>query len=347
MKHKSCTTNLLEFLERLTTEQDGGQSVDVIYLDFSKAFNKVPHKRLLNKFTAHSIEGNVRNWVGSWLSGRQQRTVLNGEVSEWGDVGSGIPQGSVLGPLAFVIFINDIDELTKAITIMNKFADDTKLGNIVNSISDIETLQNCLDYLVSWAKTWDMEFNVKKCKVMHVGRTNLMAQYTMNGVFLESTEEERDIGVKVHKSLRPSKQCTEAARRANFALGQIIRAFHYRNRFTFLDLYKQYVRPHLEFAVPAWSTWTQGDTLTLEKVQRRALKLVSGLRGSDYKERLKEVGLLSLEDRRLQYDLVQIFKIVRGFDNVDLRTWFTLVGDNPVRLTRDTSDPLCAPELQD
>ena len=340
MKHKSCTTNLLEFLEKLTAEQDQGGAMDVIYLDFSKAFDKVPHQRLLDKFVAHSVDGNVLNWVRGWLSGRVQRTVLNGESSDWGEVGSGVPQGSVLGPLAFIIFINDIDDLTQFISIMNKFADDTKLGHKVITQSDCEVLQKCLDDLVSWAETWGMEFNVKKCKVMHLGRNNPRAQYFMNGVALDTTEEERDIGVKVHQSLRPSKQCSDASRRANVVLGQITRAFHYRNKHTFLDLYKQYVRPHLEFAVPAWSPWTLGDIEMLEKVQRRALRMVSGLTSTSYEDRLKEVGLLSLQDRRLQYDLVQTFKIIRGFDNVDYRTWFTLVGPSPARVTRDTSDPL-------
>ena len=257
-----------------------------------------------------------------------------------GDVDSGVPQGSVLDPLAFIVFINDIDDLTRLITIMNKFADDTKLGNIVTSQSDIDDLQKCIDDLVSWAEAWGMQFNVKKCKVMHIGRNNPKAQYTMNGTVLESTDEERDIGVNVHKSLRPSKQCTESARRANAVLGQISRAFHYRNKYTFIDLYKQYVRPHLEFAVPAWSPWTQGDREVLEKVQRRAVRMVSGLRGTTYEEKLAEIGILTLEERRLQYDLVQTFKIIRGFNKVDLTTWFTSVGDNPARITRDTSDPL-------
>ena len=105
----------------------------MIYLDFSKAFDKVPHQRLISKFAAHSVEGNVLRWIGQWLSNRKQRTVLNGQASDWGEVDSGVPQGSVLGPLAFIVFTNDIDDLTKLITVMNKFADDTKLGNTVTS----------------------------------------------------------------------------------------------------------------------------------------------------------------------------------------------------------------------
>ena len=340
MKKKSCTTNLLHFLEKVTAEQDRGNPVDIVYLDFSKAFDKVPHRRLIEKFKAHGITGKVLEWIEAWLSGRTQRTVLNGEFSDWADVTSGVPQGSVLGPLAFIIFINDLDAHALLITIMNKFADDTKCGQVVKSPGDVSTLQQCLNDLVDWANKWGMAFNVQKCKVMHVGRTNPKSTYSMNGVNLTTTEAERDIGVKVHHSLRPSLQCSEAAQRGNAVLGQISRSFHYRDRKTFIQLYKQYVRPHLEFAVPAWSPWTQGDIHTLERVQQRAVKMVSGLQGPTYEDKLRELQLLSLADRRTQYDLLQTFKIIRGIDNVNVDIWFKLVGENPARLTRNTSHPL-------
>ena len=122
-----------------------------------------------------------------------------------------------------------------------------KAANTIRTVRDMEDLQDCLNRLVTWADTWGMEFNVTKCKVMHVGRN------TMSGTKLNTTEVERDIGVVVHRSLRPSTQCAEASRRANVVLGQITRAFHYRYKSTFVKLYKQFVRPHLEFSVPAWS----------------------------------------------------------------------------------------------
>lgn len=162
----------------------------------------------------------------------------------------------------------------------------------------------------------------------------------MSDIKLKTTDKERDIGVLVQPSLRPTAQCAEASRRANAVLGQISRSFHYRDRKTFVQLYKQYVRPHLEFSVPAWSPWTVADKDMLEKVQRRAVRMISGLQGSTYEERLLELGLLSLEDRRIQYDLVQSFKIIRGFDDVSPDTWFNLVGDNPTRVTRHSNDPL-------
>ena len=175
-------TNLLEFLERLTVEQDQGNNMDVVYLEFSKAFDKVPHRCLLEKLRAHSIDSKVLNWIEAWLTSRTQRTVLNGEASDWSYVTSGVPQGSVLGPLAFIVFINDIDDVTVNITIMNKFADDTKCGNVIRSPSDISDLQDCLDSLVDWAEKWGMSFNIKKCKVMYIGRTNPRSAYTMNNV---------------------------------------------------------------------------------------------------------------------------------------------------------------------
>ena len=281
--------------------------MDLIYLDFSKAFDKVPHRRLMEKIRAHSIDGRLHQWISRWLEGRTQRTVLNGEHSEWREVMSGVPQGSVLGPLAFVIFINDIDDATGAIDLMNKFADDTKCGHVIKDENDITILQNCLDGLLEWTAKWGMEFNVKKCKVMRVGKSELPLHYTMNGTKLAVTEEEKDIGVMVQSNLKPSKQCTVAAHRANAVLGQITRSFHYRDKRVFMKLYKQYVRPHLEFAVQAWSPWSVADKAILEKVQERAVRMVSGLKGRTYEERLGELDLPSLELRRRHFDMAQVY----------------------------------------
>ena len=337
---KSVTTNLLEFLETITDEVDGGGAMDVVYLDFAKAFDKVPHAMLVKKLKAHGITGKTLTWIESWLDNRKQRTVLNGAESEWAEVESGVPQGSVLGPICFLVYINDIDDCAEEITILNKFADDTKLGHRVDSAEDVDTLQRCLHKLQDWALRWGMSFNVQKCKVMHLGRHNNRAQYVMNGTMLETTSQERDVGVIVSSDLKPSSQCQEAARRANGVLNQISRAFHYRNKSTFVSLYKQYVRPHIEFAVPAWSPWTRADIDLLENVQRRAVRMVSGLKGKSYNDRLKELNLMSLEQRRVMYDLVQVFKIVHGHDRVDPSTLFSLVGENPTRVTRQNSDPL-------
>ena len=130
--------------------------------------------------------------------------MLNGAGSDWSDVGSGEAQGTVLGHLAFIVFINDIDLVYNFIKLMNKFADDTEAANTILTDKDVEDLQDCLNRLVTWAYTWGMEFNVTKCKVMHVGRNNPRSDYFMSDTRLTTTEVERDIGVMVHHSLRPS-----------------------------------------------------------------------------------------------------------------------------------------------
>jgi ribonuclease P/MRP protein subunit RPP40 len=156
-----------------------------------------------------------------------------------------------------------------------------------------------------------MSFNLGKCKVMHVGTHNPAYEYFMRGgVRLEETEEERDIGVAVAKNLKPSAQCSKAAGRASPVLGQLRRNFHYKDRYTFLRFYKQYVRPHLEFSAPAWSPWLQGDKDTLERVQEKAVKMVASLKGANYLEKCAELGLETLEKRREDQDLALVYKFV-------------------------------------
>ncbi len=321
-KGRSCTTNLLEFLEVVTESADKGVPVDVIFLDFAKAFDKVPHRRLMTKVKAFGIQGLIYGWIKDWLTGRTQRVVLNGCASGWEEVLSGVPQGSVLGPVLFSLFIHDIDEAGAKLNIIKKFADDTKGAKTVRGVDDKTAMQTALNELNSWAERWGMAFNLPKCKVMHVGHGNPGYEYEMNGKKLEVTEQERDIGVIMTRNLRPKAQCERAAGTAMGVLRQIERAFHYRDRVIFLRLYKQYVRPHLEFAVQAWSPWTAGDIDCLEKVQIRAVKMVSGLRGRTYSERLDELDLPTLEERRREFDMVQVYKILSGKDNVSETQWF-------------------------
>ena len=146
---KSCQTNLLEYLNTLTKLVDEGHNIDILYLDFAKAFDKVPHQRLLRKLEAYGITDKVLAWVESWLTGRMQRVVLNGVVSDWEHVSSGVPQGSVLGPTCFVVFIDDLDEVVDLVNgFIYKFADDTKYGKTVVDEADREQMQQCIDKLL-------------------------------------------------------------------------------------------------------------------------------------------------------------------------------------------------------
>ena len=184
-----------------------------------------------------------------------------------------------------------------------------------------------------------MAFNVLKCKILHTGRTNPKYKYSVGGSQIQVTERECDIGVNITANLKPTVHCNDMARKATGVLGQLSRAFHYRDRKVFKKLYLQQVRPLLEFSSPVWSPWTNEDIETLENVQKKFVRMVSGLQGTTYEERLAELEILSLKNRRLQLDLTQVFKIVHGIDRVDSRTWFELVGQQPNTNTRLTSHP--------
>ena len=206
--------------------------------------------------------------------------------------------------------------------VVKKFADDTKLGKVVESARDCEEFQICLDKMVQWSDKWGMSFNISKCKVMHLGRKNGEYQYTMGGQRLSKTESERDIGVTANNNAKPSAQCAKAVKSASVVLGQIARAFSYRDKKNFLRLYMQYVRPHLEFAVQAWSPWLVKDVEVLEKVLKKSVNMIGGLQGHTYEEKLKEIGLMSLVDRRREADLMLAYKVLNGHTKVDQETWF-------------------------
>lgn len=326
---RSCLTNLLDFMEVVTKELDDDNPVDIVYLDFCKAFDKVPHRRLLAKVKALGIDGILLNWVENWLSGRKQKVALNGHFSDWADVISGVPQGSVLGPLLFVIYINDIDK--DILSKLSKFADDTKICRAVKNDSDRNILNNDLEKLHKWSEDWQMLFNVDKCAVVHVGNRNKNYTYTIGDKVIKNSDKEKDLGVVIDRSGKVSEQCRLAAAAANKTLGMIKRSIYSRNRVVILNLYKSLVRPKLEYCIQVWSPYLKKDIDILEKVQRRATKLISECQGLSYVDRLSVCNLTTLQKRRLRGDLIETFKLIRGFENLDCRTFFNLSNSNRTR----------------
>jgi hypothetical protein len=197
-------------------------------MDFQKAFDKVPHERLISKVKAVGIEGKVLHWIREWLRERKQRVVLDGENSEWKEVKSGVPQGSVLGPVLFLIYINDIDENIANMTL--KFADDIKLIGKVKTLQDIESMKRDVKILVEWSEKWLMPYNIEKCKVMHLGNNNTEVRYEIKGLNLQVINEETDLGVIVTKNFKWDSQCRKAASKGNQILGMIARTFTCRNQ---------------------------------------------------------------------------------------------------------------------
>jgi hypothetical protein len=304
------------------------------YLDFAKAFDKVPHGRLLVKLESKGIVGKLKQWMENWLAGRTQRVTIGGTASNEEEVKSGVTQGTVMGPPLFTVYIDDIDLVVRQVKLFIKFADDGKGMKEIRSRQDAIELQAALDSLFGWAETWGMRFNVDKCKIMHVGRNNPRYEYFINGTKLKTVDDETDVGVIVQDSLKPAKQCQKAANTAGAVLRTIKRNFHYRDKRVFLQLYKQYVRPHLEFASPAWSPWLEQDKNLLEKVQQKAVDWVTGLAGETYEEKCAELGLSTLENRRWEQDMVQTYKIVNGIGNIEQSKFFTRMDERNTIQTR-------------
>ena len=321
-KGKSCQTNLLEFMEYITDCIDRGDPVDIIYLDFSKAFDKVPHKRLMQKLSQCGIDGAVHGWIKEWLWNRRQCVLLNGIKSSWERVKSGVPQGSVLGPLLFLIYINDLDQGLKCK--VSKFADDTKVATSVRNNDGCIKIQNDLNKLTGWADKWQMNFNSKKCKVLHLGYSNKEFNYDMNGDWLESVDQEKDLGVIISSNLKVANQCLEARNKANKMLGIINRNVVYKSKEVVSKLYNSYVRPILEYCAQVWAPYLRKDIDMLERVQRRATRMVSGFEGKSYEERLRELGMFSVERRFLRGDMIQVYKIFTSIDNIETNKFFII-----------------------
>ena len=225
------------------TLYDEHRAVDIVYLDFQKAFDTVPHKRLMKKVRALGIRGQIANWIENWLSNRQQRVVINGEYSGWSTVTSGVPQGSVLGPLLFLIYINDIDVGT--VSTLSKFADDIKIGANVSTQEGIDGLQADLNRFSDWAKTWQMSYNIRKYKTLHVGKHNPKIDYQMIGQTLDTTHREKDVGVHVSDDLQSTTHCVEIEKICHRILSYIKRHFSYLDKDIVLPLYNALVRSRL------------------------------------------------------------------------------------------------------
>ena len=328
-KGRSCMTNLLTLVDTVTKNLDEGKDMDIVFLDFAKAFDKVPHGGLIRKLEMHGIGGELRRWIENWLTDRRQRTCVDGCSSAWGEVTSGVPQGSVLGPILFLIFINDLE--TGVMSWILKFADDTKIYRSISSDEDRKQLQRDLDTLVAWAKEWLMMFNEKKCKSMHLGRGNSQHVYTINGHPMENVNMERDLGVILSRDMKAIGQCNSAYSKANKILGLIKRTIRNKSADIMLRLYKTLVRPHLEYCAPVWSPHFKKDKELLEKVQHRFTRMIPEIKDKPYEERLRILGLWTLEERRNRADLIETFKMIKGMSSVPYENFFDLDSDSRTR----------------
>ena len=236
---------MISCLDKWTQELDQGHNVDTVYLDLSKAFDSVPHKRLLVKMEDYGITATILGWCKYFLLDRRQRVVINGERSAWKNLISGVPQGSVIGPTTFVLFINDMPEFVKSCIEMS--ADDAKVFKAIMTEQDRSDLHEDPDNLQNWASTWKMKFNADKCKVLHIGNQSPQYEYRMCDTSLDVVREEKDLGVIVDEKLKFDTHRVTQANEANQVLGIIRRTFDNLDEEMLVLLYKSLVRHHLEY----------------------------------------------------------------------------------------------------
>ena len=297
----SCNTQLIQTVHDFAQSLDHRKQTDVIIMDFSKAFDVVPHTRLLNKLHHFGIAGNTHRWISNFLTNRQQRVVIGGDHSEWAPVRSGVPQGTVLGPLLFLLFINDLpDNISSHVRL---FADDCVIYREIVNDFDSQALQHDLDILSKWESNWQMRFNADKCfvlKITHARKHIFQHNYKLGNSILQETQSHTYLGVDINKDLKWNNHINRISAKGNRTLGFIKRNLNSCTEDIKSMAYKTLVRPTIEYCSAVWDPHTQEQIHQLESIQKRAARFVKKdySRQSSITQILKDLDWPSLQTRR-------------------------------------------------
>jgi hypothetical protein len=328
-KRRSCETQLVVTINDIAGNLAQGNQVDVVLLDFSKAFDKVPHRRLLRKLHYYGVRDSTLGWIQAFLSSRKQQVVLEGAHSSPADVLSGVPQGTVLGPLLFLAYINDLPDVVKSSS-TRLFADDTLLFRMIRKREDQALLQADLDNLADWENTWQMSFNASKCNTIRIAPTKRSApintEYSLHGQTLETVSAAKYLGVTIQDDLSWSRHVEAVAAKGNRVVGFLRRNFRDCTTKVRSATYTTMVRPTLEYASTVWDPHLQKDVQLLEKVQRRAARYAC----NNYRDRspgavtqlLQQLQWDSLEQRRLHNRLGMLYRIHNGLVDINPSTLY-------------------------
>jgi hypothetical protein len=305
---RSCQEQLLYCLKKISDQlRYPPHCSNVLYFDFAKAFDSVPHQKLLYKLARLGVTGSALKWVEGFLSNRRQRVRVDSEHSRWVQVTSGVPQGSVCGPILFLIYISDIDKGLPDDVGRALFADDLKIFHPWP-----EVLQRSAEHICNWSAKWQLPLNNNKLELLSFGTRTLASEVEVGGERVPEAVNVRDLGVVMDRQLNfrdhIRKTTTEAHRRANF----LLRRFRHLDKTSLTYLFNTTVRTVIEYCSTVWSPSSKALSAEVEAVQRRFTKRIPGYKNMDYPQRLKALDLLSLEDRRAQLDLILTHKIVSG-----------------------------------
>ena len=321
---RNTLTQLLTHFENIFSNLAAGNDVDTIYLDYAKAFDKVDHQLLLKKMTLYGFPTNLVNWISSFLVGRNQRVLVKGVHSLEAPVISGVPQGTVLGPVLFLIFINDLGNKLFESTI-SFFADDTRISNKIESLVDKDTLQREVLDVLEWSRSNNMELNQRKFELLthhavintqshelpfHPELFNYQVSYNTSVVPSDCL---KDLGVIVTSDLSWSKHITEQVIKARGVLYWTLSVFRSRDKDVMMTLYKSLVRSLLEYCCPLWHPSKIRDIEQIEGVQREFTRRIDGYQSLSYWDRLQRLNLWSLQRRRERFILITMWKVLNNF----------------------------------
>lgn len=336
----SCETQLAVTFDDLAKNFDQNLQTDIAILDFSKAFDTVPHRKLLHKLDSYGIRGNLHRWIESFLCFRKMRVVVEGQTSRDVHVVSGVPQGTVLGPLLFLCHINDLPESVSSQ--VRLFADDCLLYRPIRSRDDHNILQRDLHNLEKWADTWGMRFNATKCYILSVNKSSSYF-YDLNNTVLKDVVNNPYLGLAISNDLKWTNHINNICKKASSTIGFIRRNLRHSPTKCRRTAYISLVRSTLEYGAVVWDPFLQSDIDKLEKIQRKAARFISG----DYKSRdrgcvtrmLENLDLPLLQERRKQLRLTFMFKVVEGMmPAIPASSYFEPIQRNKRRI-RATRNP--------
>jgi hypothetical protein len=335
LKSRSTLQQLLNFLSNIYESFSCSSQTDVVYLDIQKAFDSVPHGGLLSKLWSAGVTGSVWNFIRAYLSQRFQCVSINGSVSSYLPVVSGVPQGSILGPLLFIIYMNDLPaSVHSSLTFL--FADDSKCQKLIKSMNDCDLLQQDLDSIHSWSLSSQLSFNCDKSAVMSfcsAKRKPLIFPYSLNDCAITRCSTYKDLGVVFTPSLSWSTHISKIISKCYNLLHLIRRAFpHVSSTEAKRTLYITLILSRLSYCSPVWRPHTRKDIMALEKVQRRATKYILNYHSIDYKSRLKTLKLLPLSYRLELNDLMFFISSYKQPSNhFDIMNYFSFADNKSTR----------------